>query len=94
MRTAARLRQEIMANVTERIQSETLGPLVQVCKVPTAGGFGRVWWEVFLAFLMGVSEIDISDVPDKRIEKPQDGTFFLRFCGVQMDQDGDIIGGV
>ncbi|CAL1132090.1 unnamed protein product [Cladocopium goreaui] len=25
--------QEIMANVTERIQSETLGPLVQVCKV-------------------------------------------------------------
>ena len=78
MRTAARLRQEIMANVTERIQSETLGPLVQVCKVPTAGGFGRVWWEVFLAFLMGVSEIDISDVPDKRIEKPQDGTFFLK----------------
>ena len=27
-------RQEIMANVTERIQSETLGPILQVCKVP------------------------------------------------------------
>ena len=44
-----------MANVTERIQSETLGPLVQVCKVPTGGGFGGRC----LAFLMGVSEIDI-----------------------------------
>jgi len=33
--------QEIMANVTERIQSETLGPLLQVSPLGTARGVPR-----------------------------------------------------